>query len=258
MREAWHPTGNRLISVAEYREEFGNKPLKQADNRPRAFCPFCPAKLGDCAGRTAESIGHFAHSKNSGYCPSKNKAAEPFLILPPVDPDPNNSVRLRRFVRDAWYWIYWKVRDLVPYFSVGEFVELIREATRYQIWAYRHFEPWEVPYTLVVLNDFSPATGYKKQGRPQREFWYRFWYATPNGSFSERWNDPHERPLLYHGVFKVPTALNIPPGISDSHAPPEVIRQESDYLDRTKPSLFPFIVDEVERRLPRILQLDAD
>lgn len=254
MREALHPNKNLYITIEDYLQDFGRKPVMGTDRRPRARCPECKQQLNDVAGKSKHSIGHFAHFKSLVHCTKKTSAKIPFVGLTPRNPDTAHGIYLRTKFYEHREWHYSLMNDLVTYLSYQEFFALIKEANRLRIWEYRHLQEWELPYTLVLVNDFPSHTSYKKQGVPQRKYWVRFWYETSAANLEDLWIRGSNQSKLNRGAYKQPSNPNITPSFSDmSHILD--ITKEANFLNKPLPRLPQWLKDILEVELKLLLKI---
>jgi hypothetical protein len=253
MRIALHPTKNEAIRIDQYIKEFGRRPLLGEDLRERARCSFCPAKLTDVAGKTDDTMGHFAHWPKSGYCPSKEPAGRPYLRLTPVNPNPEWARYLKTVFLEKWEQYYIKLGKLVPLLSIDEFFALVHEANRLRVWEYHHLTPWEIPYTFVLMNDFPTTNSQKRNKIPQRKYWFRFWYDSSVSSLDDLWINREDDPVLFRASFIQPMRKGAVPKL-DALVDFYPLVREKDYL--TEPLIHPipeWIKLKVGDRLPHLL-----
>jgi hypothetical protein len=253
MRIALHPIKNEQITIDEYIKEFGHRPILQSDNRKRARCPFCMADLNDVAGKTRDTIGHFAHFPESNSCPSKEPAGKPYLRLTPTASDPERSKELKNFFLNRWDLYYSKLRELIPYLSKSEFLALIQRANKLRIWEYRHLMLWEIPYVFVLLNDFPGTCHSKIDNGKCRKYWFRFWYDSSINELSDLWINRHSDPVLFRASFIQPGRRGVTPGI-EKMVKFNSIQRDINYLDRPLPRSLPeWLSKGVENVLPSLL-----
>jgi hypothetical protein len=257
MKVALHPFENTPISVDQYWELFGHRPLLAADSRPRARCPFCPQPLNDVAGKSQHTTGHFAHLPSSAPCPSKEPAGVPYIRLTPTSPDPQRSQWLKAQFFDNWEKYYRKLEDLVPCLALKEFFALITEANRLRIWEYRLLEPWEIPYVFVLMFDFPVTNSRTKDSKPLRKFWFRFWYDAAISSLDDLWIHRNTEPTLFRASYPQPARRGAIPG-SESIVRFYPIQRDRGYLTVEPEHELPaWVKQEVGLRLPRLLGISA-
>lgn len=255
MRIALHPTKTDQITIDRYWAQFGHRPLLAADTRPRARCPFCSQLLNDVAGRTGHTIGHFAHLPGSAGCPSKEPAGRPYIRLTPLTTDPQWAQWLKSQFLYYWERYYQKLERLIPYLSLQEFLALVAEANRLRIWEYRHLDEWEIPYVFVLMVDFPVANSRMREGKPQRKYWFRFWYDSSVSCLDDLWIRRVGEPVLYRASYPQPKRSGVVPGM-ESLITFYPIERTDDYLmkpvERPTPD---WVRHEIALRLPQLLGL---
>ena len=194
MKKALHPNRNDKITVPEHINEFGNDPLESWEE---AMCPVCKRRLKNVAPSSVNSIGHFAHKKNSGYCPTKAKAAAPYCGLPPRNPDPAAAVRIKTAFLANWQKHYSRLNWIVKGLAVDEFTSIITIANKERIWEYSQLEEFQLPYVFATLADFPQSRSFKgKDGTPVRKKWFRCWFDATVQRYDDLWIH-RETPLLF-------------------------------------------------------------
>ncbi len=222
MRIAIDPTTRAEITPDEYLSRYGNKPLgANTDPRPRVRCGFCDQAMHLVAGRTEDTVGHFAHLPNSGFCPTKAPSALPYGRLKPRNPDPEGAKRIRQEAMDNWRWVYAMVKKNVPAFQPTEFVALIKAADEDGLWGYRNLTLQQVPELLLVSRDFTPATS------PTRLYWFRFWFSANIQRLEDLWIQSPGSVTLHRASFPRPKARQKIP------VPEHMIAQKN--IERTAP-----------------------
>lgn len=184
MRKAFHPDRDEKITISQYLREFGNDALQ---SRERARCPVCDQRLNTVAVSSVNSIGHFAHQKNSGFCPTKSKAEAPYSDLTPQNPDPEAAKRIKAAFLANWEKHYSKLNSIVTKLAIQEFKNVINTANKERIWEYAQLEEFHLPYVFATLMDFPPCRSYKKDGRPARKEWYRCWFDATVRRYDDIW-----------------------------------------------------------------------
>lgn len=207
MRTALHPFQNRRITVPEYRQEFGSRPIGRDQLAiPLARCPSCFIRLGI---RAEAAVGHvtphFAHPRGT-ICRTIDFGRGPFEGLEPRRADAAAGRILRASFQRNWRSHYRLLQHLVPKFSVREFETLVERADRQRIWEYVGLPEYLLPYMFVMLADFPPNTGLPKKGNlPGRNFWYRFWFAVPvDNQIDNLWINENAGQHLIRGEFDPP------------------------------------------------------
>lgn len=214
MHEALHPRTGRKVTVHTYLNEFGRLETdhKGPDPRPAALCPFCREPMSPRADKRNSTSGHFAHRPNSGFCPSKEPTGRPYLDLTPRRPDRARSLSLRIQFKASWQRHYRRLESIVPRLHVAEFLSLMSLADRWRIWEYVDLHLGHTPYVLVTLADFSPRTGRRTGGTPNRDYWFRFIYEASFRHIEDIWIRPPNSPKLYCLTYSPPRGAAAPTG----------------------------------------------
>lgn len=165
--KALHPERGGRITVPEHIQEYGNDELEEWE---KALCPVCKRPLNNVAPSSVDSIGHFAHQRNSGYCPTKASAAAPYCGLPPRNPDPTAAIRIKTAFLENWQEHFSMLNWLVKGLSVDEFIDIIKTANNERIWEYAQLEAFQIPFVFATLADFPQSKSFKgKDGLPVRK-----------------------------------------------------------------------------------------
>lgn len=150
---------------------------------------------------------------------------------------------------------YQNLERLIPYLSLKEFLALVVEANRLRIWEYRHLAEWEIPYVFVLMVDFPVTNSRMKDGKPQRKYWFRFWYDSSVSSLDDLWISRASEPVLYRASYPQPKRSGVVPSI-ESLITFYPIERTSDLLIRPLERPTPdWIRREITRRLPQLLGL---
>lgn len=216
MRIANHPyTGNR-VTVSKYIAQFGHRRPSGADDRPPATCPICGQALSIVAASAPDSLGHFAHRKGSGFCPTKAPAGAPYTGLPPHAPDLVRARHLMEAFREKWRKHFSMLNWLVKGLSIEEFTDLIQLANRERIWEYAKLEEFQLPYVFATLMDFPPSRSYRDaEGKTKREKWFRCWFDATVKRYDDLWIH-RETPLLFwRAWYEPPSRRGSKPRIED-------------------------------------------
>lgn len=250
MRIARHPSERRILSVNDYELEFGRPAIGSPASEPqRARCLFCAQHLWVRAA-TPQRVAHFAHGPNSGFCASKEPIGRPFLELQPTEPDRPAAQHARRAFRRRWKWHWEKLRELIPYMSCQEFLELLRAATDRNVWAHKDLPVELVPYVLVLSRDYPPHTGIKRDGAPLRELWFRFLLDHQVDGLERLWIDPPPAPKLYRCSFIAPATRRGRPVLRDLAAVKE-LPMSGEFLDRPEPTIREWVEAKVQEWFSR-------
>ena len=185
MRNAIHPLHDTKINVPDYIRDFGNDAVKFGE-RPR--CPVCNQRLYVVASSSPDSIGHFAHMKNSGFCPTKSEAATPYAGLHPRNPDQEAARRIKKAFLANWEKHFYKLSYIVKELGENEFIDVILVANKEKIWEYANLEEFQLPYIFATLMDFPPSRSKKdKDGSPKRKCWFRCWFDSSVQRYDDLW-----------------------------------------------------------------------
>lgn len=204
MRKALHPERDNRITVPQHIDEFGNDSLESWE---KSRCPVCKRRLNIVAASPGNSIGHFAHQKSSGYCPTKANAAAPYCGLPPRTPDPQAAIRIKTAFFESWQKHYSMLNWLVKGLAADEFIDIVRIANRERVWEYAQLELVQLPYIFATLADFPQSRSFKgRDGTPVRKRWFRCWFDATVQRYDDLWIH-REGPLFFWRAW-----YDLPPG----------------------------------------------
>jgi hypothetical protein len=165
---------------------------------------------------TPNTVGHFAHQRGSGFCPSKESGAVPYLPLVPVDPDPERGQWLRGAVLQDWPSHVAALQNWATYLGPQDLDEMLTVARHRRLWEYRHLAPWQVPYCLLMTRDFPPATSARGHDRqPLRALWFRFWFDARVRSIDDLWIQHPSEVQVHRGSYRPPSGRRATPGLQD-------------------------------------------
>lgn len=159
---------------------------------PSARCPVCKRAMHVRAGQTKDD-GHFYHVETEIYCSTKKPAARPYLKLFSMPIDHTIVSRNKDFVKDNMQKIYSCLLENIPFLDFLEFIKILKEAKRLNIYAYSFLKPEHIPYVFVTLINFLPKYSYKER----RELKFIFFYEDAISSFNELWIDNGFASKLY-------------------------------------------------------------
>jgi len=168
--EALHPNENRLVTHSEYIQYALDNNFQKANDALGARCPVCQRRMKVRAGKK-KSDGHFYHNDDL-FCPSKDPASRPYLNLPPTNPDILASQQNRVYVVNNLNNLWGRVKQIVPYLDLKEFIDILAEAKRLNVYGYAGLDPKLLPYVYVTLINFLPAKSYKKIRKLKFCFFY--------------------------------------------------------------------------------------
>ena len=213
MFDAYEPYVDRLINIKDYedrvaRGEFGSPTLPDP-----ARCPLCKEGLQCRAGHTKDDR-HFAHPINpANKCRLKPEHGLPYVHLPPRVPDPVAEQQNIQFMKahfDAIFARMSESADMIPFFDLGEFVELLREARRLRAYAYQGVEGWMLPYVLCTLRTFLPKDSKKdRDKKPMRKMTFRFYYDAGVPDLQELWINKGNGAQLFRATYSGKTLRNV-------------------------------------------------
>lgn len=201
MEDALHPSQQKMISIQEYDQYFGRGVHGSVAKPTPARCPLCVRPLGTRGGTRQR---HFYHLEDLP-CRLKAIHAAPYLGLRDPGDDPNILIVNRTFLLKNWAQIYKKCDEMVPLLDgLKEFKLILDEARRLRLLWYRGLDPALLPFLLVSLLDFSPATGkrHSTQKTPLRKFSFRFFFPSESTDIGDLWINGHLGPTLFRMSYK--------------------------------------------------------
>lgn len=214
METALDPFRNELIDVAQYVARNGRK--TPGTERPLAGCPICGQAMTPVGDGTPNTVGHFAHRKGTGFCPTKDAGREPYLSLPPTSPDPERGRWLREVVFAHWQQHLSVLQRWATYLGPRELDEMLMIAGQRRLWEYRHLQPWQVPYCLLMTREFPPWTSaLDKDDRPIRKLWFRFWFDVRVRGIDDLWIHRQGSVVVHRGSYHPPLGRRVLPGLAD-------------------------------------------
>lgn len=224
METALDPSRDELIDVSEFIARYGRR--TQGVVRPSARCPACLQPLNVVGDSTPNTVGHFAHRKHSQPCHVKEFGQLRYLDLLPTDPDPARGEWLREQVLKHKDWSLAVLQRWVPYLAWQELHEMLVVARDRRLWEYRHLQPWQVPYCLLMTREFPPRSGARGvDGSPRRQLWFRFWFDAQIRSFDDLWIRSGHGVSIHRGTYRSPAEAGSLPG------PREFVRVRSELLE---------------------------
>jgi hypothetical protein len=222
MINALHPTENILISCFDLHElGLVNNQQGRAEY-PRARCPVCLAEMGIRAGQV-HANEHFYHIGKSN-CPTKRTAQEPYLNLWATTTDRETIDRNKEFVHENMNSIWSRMREIVDYMELKEFIFILNEARRLNVYAYADLDIELIPYVYVTLANFIPSKSYRKL----RTLGSRFFYEQNGNDNGELWIGRGEFPRLVKVFYRNQTIDGV-----------EYVDTTTDYLIRAEFQLTP-------------------
>jgi hypothetical protein len=181
MQEAIHPNNNDLISYSNYVQFALDEGYQKTNDAPSAKCPVCNRNMKIRAGHQKDD-GHFYHN-DSLFCPTKKPSARPYLGLTPTTPDANAMIVNKQFVIDNLERIWKRLNSIIPFLDINEFIKILAEARRLNIYGYSNLNPRLLPYVFVTLINFLPSKSKKKE----RKLKFCFFYESTIQTYAELW-----------------------------------------------------------------------
>lgn len=241
MQQALHPDKNILISVAQYIQEFGNKPLNGIDSRPKCRCQLCKQEVFEKHMSTVSSSqGNFSHYPNRGYCPIKSQSVASYIHCVPAMPNKQRALRLKQQFRKNWRQHYKQISHLAKNLKPIEFIQLLTRANQQRIWEYDQLQEYQLPYVLVTLVEFPNQTGNYKN---KRHCWFRFWFDSSVQVYDDIWRT-NTLPELWRAYYYLTGKQRTPS--EDNLKNLSSFHMNKDFLtwDDKLPQ---FIIDDVEK-----------
>ncbi|GAE56555.1 hypothetical protein [Xanthomonas arboricola] len=181
MFDALHPTKREMMSYGDYLKFALDLNCARPNDAPAVRCPVCRRAMKARAGQT-KADGHFYHD-DSIFCPTKDPASRPYLKLTPTCQDAAVIQENRKFGMANLELIYARLKSIAPYLDFKEFIEILKEAKRLNIYGYANLIATDLPYVYVTLINFLPSASYQKI----RKLKFCFFYEEKIHSFEELW-----------------------------------------------------------------------
>ena len=157
-----HPQYNHYITVKDYRNYISQLEYQTEEHAPAGRCPICKGSMKPRGGRN-EANEHFMHSSHNTNCPSIQVSANPYRNLYQGHVDPIVVQQNRDFLINNMNSIYDKLCEIVPFLDFKEFLKILEESKRLNIFAYVNLVSEHLPYVMVVLINFLPSKSQNKQ-----------------------------------------------------------------------------------------------
>jgi hypothetical protein len=216
MFDALHPARHEIISYSEYLKFALSLNHIKPNDAPPARCPVCKRNMQVRAGQT-KGDGHFYHVDNL-FCPTKDPSRRPYINLMPAHPSAASAQANRAFAEQSIEKIYTRVKSITPCLDFKEFLEILKEAKRLNIYGYANASGEYLPYIYVTLINFLPSKSYNKS----RKLKFCFFYEEKIKSYEELWIDRGFNSSLY----RISYSSNITQKITE-------IETSLDYLTET-------------------------
>ncbi|MFA6062911.1 MAG: hypothetical protein WC736_09950 [Gallionella sp.] len=184
MHNALHPDSNSKLTVQQHIQNFGNEPSLGE----RARCPVCLQRLTTVATSSPNAVGHFAHIRDQGYCPTKSISGAPYAGKPPRNPDIVAAKKMKQLFMLNWKNHFTQLDFLVKGLAIDEFIDVINAANKERIWEYASLEEFQLPYIFATLMDYPPHRSHKKNdGAYSRICWFRCWFDASVQCYDDLW-----------------------------------------------------------------------
>jgi hypothetical protein len=189
----------------------------------------------------------FGHMPNKGnQCPLKNLADAKYALLPDTNPDPERGVRMRADFFLGWEWHFALMQNLTDKaLDIDDFISRIELADRHKLWSRRKLELWEIPYILLVWQEFRPIWSSSQQ-RWLRQDWLRFWFEGRVRTIDDLW-------IRTEGEFSIVKAYYAPtkgggsPGLKQLKSYSR-INVQTDFVDEAEPRIHSFVRNRMQER----------
>ena len=181
MQKILHPITKQLITYKEYKKFATLQGYQILKNAPKTTCPVCHGEMIPRAGQTKDN-GHFAHEEDQS-CPTKTPAARPYLGLHNYTVKPIVVKYNKDFAKDNIEAIYTRISEIAPYLDLKEFIKILEEAKRLNIYKYTDLVPEYLPYVYVTLINFLPSKSLNKK----RLYKFMFFYESHIQNLNDLW-----------------------------------------------------------------------
>ena len=183
MFEVLHPHKNELITYSDYVLLAAQNGFQLSNEYIGGRCPVCKRRMKVRAGHK-KGDGHFYHN-DSDFCPTKEPASRPYLGKYPTDVNPMAVERNIHFAKENIGNIWSRINEIVPYLDLKEFITMLEEAKRLNVYGYVDLDPELLPYVYVTLINFLP----NKSKNKQRRLKFCFFYDALVTDYEDLWID---------------------------------------------------------------------
>lgn len=159
MFSALHPYNNTLINCKEYREFALLNHYLKVNDAPSARCPVCERAMKVRAGHLKDD-DHFYHN-DSLFCPTKAISNKPYNKLPLVTRDAVSKKNNQIYAQENMGKIWVRLKEIIPFLDFLEFLSILDEAKKLNIYGCANLNPEFLPYIYVTLINFLPSKSYK-------------------------------------------------------------------------------------------------
>lgn len=181
MFEVLHPTKNELITHPEYVQLAAEHGYLLPNDYIGGRCPVCKRHMKVRGGHKKDD-GHFYHNDKL-FCSTKDPAARAYIGKSPTQVDYVAEAQNLAFAKDNIDSIWGKLNELVPYLDLKEFIDILKESRRLNIYGYAGLRPELLPYVYVTIINFLPS---RSKGK-QRLYKFCFFYESTVVSYDELW-----------------------------------------------------------------------
>lgn len=184
MRRALLESENLYLTVVQYKDRGAQNDSKGLpQKRPDMICPVCREPVRPVAEDSMNATPHWAHHRDSPFCPIKDAGSAAYEILPPRDVDPKAGETLRASLFLNWR-SHWKfVRSIIDRPDIKTFAGFIKTAEEKSFWQLRHLEEWHIPYIFLAACEHPPP----RVEHSRRVEWLRFIFDGRCRAISEFW-----------------------------------------------------------------------
>jgi hypothetical protein len=191
MYDALDPAKKNIISVRQYDEMVVQSGFGTARQAPPSWCPVCKMEMKPRAGQT-NANRHFYHVDDK-FCPTKDPARRPYLGLMPRVVDQAAATANVQFTIQNLELIYAQLNVIVPLLDFKEFINILDEAKRLNVYGYANLVAEYIPYVFVTLINFLPSTSLAKK----RALKFMFFYDDGIRTIEDLWIHRGFRSNLY-------------------------------------------------------------
>ncbi|OCG72519.1 hypothetical protein A9G42_12195 [Gilliamella sp. Nev6-6] len=181
MFSALHPYNNKLISYTEYLKFALDHNFQKPNDAPGARCPVCERRLKVRAGKQKDD-GHFYHN-DEYYCPTKEANKRSYGNLPITKQNAEIRQKNLNFAKENIGKIWERLKEIIPFFDFSEFLSILNEAKKLNIYEYTNLNPQLLPYVYVTLINYLPSKSYNKQ----RKLKFCFFYEARINTYEDLW-----------------------------------------------------------------------
>lgn len=217
MFEVLHPYNNTLITHLDYIKLALDSGFQRPNDYVGGRCPVCKREMKIRAGHKKDD-SHFYHN-DSEFCPTKDPASRPYLGKVAAQIDPYAVNVNREFVRSNVECIWSRLSEIIPYLDLREFIAILQEARRLNVYGYVGLVPELIPYVFVTLINFLPSKSREKK----RKLKFFFFYDSSVKEYGDLWIDKGIDSDLVRISYRNSETIRV-----------KIFDMESQYLSRQK------------------------